>query len=41
VCGIHRQGKRPALAVAEIALNVKRMFEERCSGVALGARSSE
>ncbi len=38
VCGIHRQGKRPAAAAAEIALCVKRMFEERSSGVALGAK---
>jgi ethanolamine ammonia-lyase small subunit len=39
ICGIHRQGKRPAVAVDEIARCVKRMFEKRCSGVALGAES--
>jgi len=36
ICGIHRQGKRPEAAAAEIAQCVKRMFERRCSGVALG-----
>jgi ethanolamine ammonia-lyase large subunit len=36
ICGIHPRGKRPATATLEIARAVKRMFEERCSGVALG-----
>ena len=36
ICGIHRQGKKPEAAVEEIARCVKRIFEERCSGVALG-----
>jgi ethanolamine ammonia-lyase large subunit len=36
VCGIHARGKPPEVAAAEIAACVKRMFEERCSGVALG-----
>lgn len=37
VCGIHPKGKRPAAAAQEIARCVKGMFEERCSGVALGS----
>ncbi len=37
VCGIHRLGKPPQSAVAEIAQVVKRIFAERRSGVALGA----
>ncbi|MEW6736406.1 MAG: ethanolamine ammonia-lyase subunit EutB [Acidobacteriota bacterium] len=37
VCGIHKQGKQPYVAADEIARYVKRMFEERCSGVALAA----
>jgi ethanolamine ammonia-lyase large subunit len=36
ICGIHRQGKRPEAAVEEIVRCVKRMFEERRSGVTLG-----
>lgn len=40
VCGIHRQGKRPAAAVDEIARCVKRMFERRCSGVALESHTN-
>jgi ethanolamine ammonia-lyase large subunit len=36
ICGIHPQGKRSAVAVAEVARCVKLMFERRCSGVALG-----
>jgi ethanolamine ammonia-lyase large subunit len=36
VCGIHRRGRPPAAAVAEIAGYVRRMLEERCSGVELG-----
>lgn len=36
VCGIHPQGKRPAIAAEEIARNVGRMLEEHRSGVALG-----
>ncbi len=35
ICGIHRQGKKPEAAADEMARCVKRMFEERCSGVAL------
>jgi len=35
VCGIHRRGKTPERAVAEIVRLVDRMFAERCSGVAL------
>ena len=38
VCGIHRRGKPPERAVAEIARLVDRMFAERCSGVALQHR---
>ena len=34
VCGIHRRGKAPEKAVEEIGSLVKRMFAERCSGVA-------
>lgn len=37
VCSIHPQGKRPAIAAAEIARNVGRMLEEHRSGVALSA----
>jgi ethanolamine ammonia-lyase large subunit len=36
ICGIHPQGKPPEIAVAEIVRTVKRMFEHRASGVALG-----
>lgn len=36
VCGIHARGKPPDVAAAEVTACVKRMFEERCSGVALG-----
>jgi len=36
VCGINHRGKRPEVAVEEIARLVNRMFEQRCSGVALG-----
>jgi ethanolamine ammonia-lyase large subunit len=35
VCGIHRQGKKPDAAADEIARLVNRMFQQRCSGVAL------
>jgi ethanolamine ammonia-lyase large subunit len=37
VCGIHSRGKQPTAAADEIARLVKRMIEERCSGVALGS----
>ena len=37
VCGIHPRGKRPDAAADEIVGCVMRMFEERRSGVALGA----
>lgn len=36
VCGINRNGKPPEAAVEEIARCVRRIFERRCSGVALG-----
>jgi ethanolamine ammonia-lyase small subunit len=36
ICGIHRQGKKPEQAADEIAGCAKRIFEQRCSGVALG-----
>jgi ethanolamine ammonia-lyase large subunit len=36
VCGINARGRRPEAAAREIARCVKRMFEERRSGVALG-----
>ena len=35
VCGIHRKGKPPDAAAAEIARTVERICEQRCSGVAL------
>ena len=37
VCGIHQRGKRPDAAVEEILGCVVRIFERRCSGVALGS----
>jgi ethanolamine ammonia-lyase large subunit len=37
VCGIHPRGKPPEAAAAEIARLVRRMIDERRSGVALGA----
>ena len=37
ICGIHLRGKPPKTAVEEIARVVDRIFEERCSGVALGS----
>jgi ethanolamine ammonia-lyase large subunit len=40
VCGIHARGKQPVVAADEIAKYVKRMIEERCSGVALGSGQS-
>jgi ethanolamine ammonia-lyase large subunit len=39
VCGIHPRGKPPAAAVDEIARSVRRMLEQRCSGVALRSAS--
>jgi ethanolamine ammonia-lyase large subunit len=39
ICGINAKGKPPAAAVDEIARCVKRMFEERRSGVPLGSGS--
>lgn len=36
ICGIHPLGKRPSVAIAEVARCVSLMFERRCSGVALG-----
>jgi ethanolamine ammonia-lyase small subunit len=39
ICGIHSQGKPPATAVDEITRSVGRIFERRCSGVALGSES--
>lgn len=35
VCGIHRRGKPPEVAVDEIARAVRRMLEQRRSGIAL------
>jgi ethanolamine ammonia-lyase large subunit len=35
VCSIHPLGKPPAVAAAEIARDVARILEQRCSGVAL------
>nr|MBA3768712.1 ethanolamine ammonia-lyase light chain EutC [Acidobacteriota bacterium] len=37
ICGINPGGKRPGVAADEIARYVKRMIEERRSGVALGS----
>jgi ethanolamine ammonia-lyase large subunit len=37
VCGIHPRGKRPDAAADEILGCVVRIFERRCSGVALGS----
>ena len=37
ICGINAGGKRPYVAAEEIARYVKRMIEERRSGVALGS----
>ena len=39
ICGIHPQGKPPEIAVEEIVRAVKRMFEHRASGVALGVEN--
>lgn len=39
VCGINRRGKTVEAAVVEIARLVNRMFEQRCSGVALRSAS--
>lgn len=36
ICGIHPQGKPPEIAVDEIVRAIKRMFDQRVSGVALG-----
>ena len=36
ICGIHNQGKQPAVAVEEIARCVRRMIEERRSGIDRG-----
>ncbi|HEX2342572.1 MAG TPA: ethanolamine ammonia-lyase light chain EutC, partial [Vicinamibacterales bacterium] len=38
VCGVHPLGRPPAAAVDAIALSVRRMLEERCSGIALHTR---
>lgn len=35
VCGIHKRGKHPDVAVTEIINIVKLMFEQKCSGVEL------
>lgn len=40
ICGIHRFGKTPAAAVAEITGTVERMLAERRSGVMRGGRPS-
>jgi ethanolamine ammonia-lyase large subunit len=36
ICGIHPKGKPPEIAVDEMVRTLKRMFEHRASGVALG-----
>jgi ethanolamine ammonia-lyase small subunit len=36
VCGVHPRGKRPEVAAEEVARCVRRMLEEKRSGVALG-----
>jgi ethanolamine ammonia-lyase large subunit len=36
VCGVHPRGKRPVVAAEEVARCVRRMLEEKRSGVALG-----
>jgi len=41
VCGIHRKGKPPDAAVAEVTSLVARMFKERRSGVSLDSRPQE
>jgi ethanolamine ammonia-lyase large subunit len=41
VCGIHRRGKTPDAAVAEVSSLVARIFKERRSGVSLDARPQE
>jgi ethanolamine ammonia-lyase large subunit len=41
ICGIHRLGKSPMVAAEEIARVVRRMLEERRSGVELGSASSQ
>ncbi len=38
ICGIHPRGKHPDAAAVEIIRCVKRMFEERRSGVAFGSK---
>jgi hypothetical protein len=40
ICGMNRYGKRPKAALEEIAGCVKRMFEDRRSGVSLGPKRS-
>ncbi|HYE65358.1 MAG TPA: ethanolamine ammonia-lyase subunit EutB, partial [Pyrinomonadaceae bacterium] len=37
ICGIHARGKKPDVAADEIARYVKRMLEEKRSGVSLGS----
>jgi ethanolamine ammonia-lyase small subunit len=37
ICGIHARGKPPEVAVPEIARCVKRMIEQRCSGIAFAS----
>jgi ethanolamine ammonia-lyase large subunit len=40
ICGIHRQGKPPAAAIEEITRCIKRIVEERRSGIELSFRSA-
>jgi ethanolamine ammonia-lyase large subunit len=37
ICGMHRYGKRPEMAAAEIVQVVRRMLAWRCSGIALSS----
>lgn len=38
VCGIHKRGKHPDVAIEELVHVVKLMFEKKCSGVELDAK---
>jgi ethanolamine ammonia-lyase large subunit len=40
ICSIHRRGKHPLEAIEEIANSIKRMSEERRSGIELGLATS-
>ena len=41
ICGIHRKGKPPIVAVEEAVACVKRIFDRRASGVELGRRKTD